>query len=93
MTLHRFAAILSVMPRAPRAFVAGIRYHVMNRGNGRRAVFHKDTDYQAFLKAIGHACIEIPILDSQSPGCQGSRLMRRLEAALLELGCLKVRHR
>jgi putative transposase len=48
------------MPRAPRAFVGGICYHVMNRGNGRRALFHKDGDYQAFLKAIGHACIEIP---------------------------------
>jgi len=41
------------MPRAPRASVGGICYHVMNRGNGRRAVFHKDGDYQAFLKAIG----------------------------------------
>ena len=53
--------MLSVMPRAPRASVGGIWYHVMNRGNGRRAVFHKDADYQAFLKAIGHACIEIPM--------------------------------
>jgi putative transposase len=36
-------------------------YHVINRGNGRREVFLKDGDYQAFLKAIGHACIEIPM--------------------------------
>jgi len=49
------------MPRAPRASVGGICYHVRNRGNGRRAVFHKDADYQSFLKAIGHACIEIPM--------------------------------
>ena len=61
LTFSRFAAILSVMPRAPRASVGGICYHVMNRGNGRRAVFQKDGDYQAFLKAIGHACIEIPM--------------------------------
>ena len=53
--------MLSIMPRAPRASVGGICYHVMNRGNGRRAVFHKHADYQAFLKAIGHAWIEIPM--------------------------------
>src|SRR6516165_2433470 len=57
----RFVPMLSIMPRAPRASVGGICYHVMNRGNSRRAVFHKDGDYQAFLKAIGHACIEIPM--------------------------------
>jgi putative transposase len=36
-------------------------YQVINRGNGRRAVFCKETDYQAFLKALAHACIEIPM--------------------------------
>jgi putative transposase len=49
------------MPRTARASVGGICYHVINRGNGRRDVFHKDGDFQAFLKAIGHACIEIPM--------------------------------
>ena len=49
------------MPRAARASGGGICYHVINRGNGRRQVFHKDGDYQAFLKAIGHACIEVPL--------------------------------
>jgi len=34
---------------------------VINRGNDRRDVFLKDGDYQAFLKAMGHACIEIPM--------------------------------
>ena len=33
----------------------------MNRGNGRRQVFHKDGDYHAFMKAIYHACVEIPV--------------------------------
>jgi putative transposase len=33
----------------------------INRGNGRRGVFLKDGDYLAFLKAIGHACVEIPM--------------------------------
>src|SRR6516164_8156315 len=53
LTFGWFVPMLSIMPRAPRASVGGICYHVMNRGNGRRAVFHKDGDYQAFLKAIG----------------------------------------
>ena len=61
LTFRRFLLTLSVLPRAPRASVGGICYHVMNRGNGRRAVFRNDGDYQAFLKAIGHACIEIPM--------------------------------
>ena len=49
------------MPRAARASVGGMCYHVINRGNDRREVFLKDGDYQAFLKAMGHACIEIPM--------------------------------
>jgi len=49
------------MARAARTSAGGICYHVINRGNGRRAVFRKDGDYQAFLKAIGHACIEVPM--------------------------------
>jgi len=52
------------MPRAARASVGGVCYHVLNRGNGRRRVFYKDGDYQAFLKALAHACVEIamPVL-------------------------------
>ncbi len=49
------------MPRAARASVGGLCYHVINRGNGRRQVFRKDDDYHAFLKAIAHACVEIPM--------------------------------
>jgi putative transposase len=49
------------MPRAARASVGQVCYHVINRGNGRREVFLKDGDYEAFLKALGHACIEIPM--------------------------------
>jgi putative transposase len=41
--------------------VGGICYHVLNRGNGRREVFFKDGDYRAFLKALGHACEEVPM--------------------------------
>ena len=49
------------MLRAARASVGGICYHVINRGHGRQQVFHKHGDYQAFLKALAHACIEIPM--------------------------------
>jgi putative transposase len=52
------------MPRAARAAAADVCYHVINRGNGRRDVFLKDGDFEAFLKALAHACIEIamPVL-------------------------------
>ena len=30
-------------------------YHVLNRGNGRAEVFHKDDDYAAFLKLLRQA--------------------------------------
>jgi putative transposase len=52
------------MPRTARASVGGLCYHVINRGNAGREVFFKDGDYQAFLKAMGHASVEIamPVL-------------------------------
>lgn len=28
-------------------------YHILNRGNDRQRVFHKDGDYRAFLKLLG----------------------------------------
>jgi putative transposase len=43
------------MPRTARASVGGICYHVLNRGNGRAEVFHKDEDYAAFLKLLRQA--------------------------------------
>ena len=49
------------MPRVARASVGGICYHVINRGNARQRVFHEDEDYEAFLKALAHGCIEVPM--------------------------------
>src|SRR5262245_10919646 len=49
------------MPRSARASAGGVCCHVLNRGNGRRVVFHHDGDYQAFLKAIAHACVEVAV--------------------------------
>ena len=49
------------MPRTIRASQGGYCYHVLNRGNGRARVFHKDADYAAFLKAIREGDERTPI--------------------------------
>ena len=36
------------MPRVARSVVDGGVYHILNRGNGRQRVFHRDADYLAF---------------------------------------------
>jgi putative transposase len=41
--------------------VGGFCYHVLNRGNARATVFHKDSDYQAFLDLLGEACNRLPM--------------------------------
>ncbi len=43
------------MPRTARASVGGMCYHVLNRGNARAKVFHKQEDYAAFLKLFPQA--------------------------------------
>ena len=43
------------MGRPPRRQVAGYVYHVLNRGNGGVAVFHKPVDYGAFLDLLVEA--------------------------------------
>jgi putative transposase len=43
------------MPRHARAAPGGYCYHVINRGNARRTVFHKDADYAAFVKLLRQA--------------------------------------
>ena len=49
------------MSRTARASVGGICYHVLNRGNGRSEVFHKDDDYAAFLKLLREASERVPM--------------------------------
>ncbi len=49
------------MPRIARATAGGLCYHVLNRGNGRDRVFHKDEDYQAFIDLIAEANDRIPM--------------------------------
>ena len=36
-------------------------YHVLNRGNGRSEVFHKEDDYAAFLKLLCQASERVPM--------------------------------
>jgi putative transposase len=49
------------MPRARRVFEAGGIYHVVNRGNGRRRIFRKDDDFQAFLKVLAEGLNRYPV--------------------------------
>src|SRR5262249_50801085 len=49
------------MPRTARASVGGVCYHVLNRGNGRAEVFHKEGDYAAFLDLLVEANERLPL--------------------------------
>jgi putative transposase len=49
------------MPRNPRASQGGYCYHVLNRGNGRRTIFHKNGDYAAFIKLLRQAGERTPM--------------------------------
>jgi len=49
------------MPRKPRISAGNVCYHVLNRGNGQRPVFHKDGDYAAFLKLLIQASDRVPM--------------------------------
>ena len=48
------------MPRTARASQGGYCYHVLNRGNARRMVFHKDADFAGFLKLLAEAGDRVP---------------------------------
>ena len=49
------------MPRTARASQGGYCYHVLNRGNARNEVFHKDEDYAAFLQLLIEASQRVPM--------------------------------
>ena len=62
LLLHRLScAKMASMPRTARASVGGICYHVLNRGNARADVFHKDGDFTALLKLIADANERLPM--------------------------------
>ena len=49
------------MPKRKRSIVGGMVYHVLNRGNGRAALFEKDADYEAFGRVLIEACQREPL--------------------------------
>jgi putative transposase len=49
------------MPRTARAAVGGMCYHVLNRGNAQAEVFHKQDDYEAFLRLLPLAVERLPM--------------------------------
>jgi len=48
------------MGRPLRAAPGGYVYHVLNRGNGRCTIFHKDGDYEAFERILAEALEHVP---------------------------------
>lgn len=49
------------MPRTARAIKAGVIYHVLNRGNARMPLFHKDADFDAFEQVLGEGLERYPV--------------------------------
>ncbi len=49
------------MPRIRRGLGDDQLYHVINRGNGRANVFHKEEDYSAFTGILGEAATRYPV--------------------------------
>ena len=49
------------MPRTSRASRGGFVYHVLNRGNGRSAVFHNEEDFAAFAGLMREANDKVPM--------------------------------
>jgi putative transposase len=61
LTIGRRRVSYFPMPRASRTSPGGMCYHVLNRGNLGSEIFLKDGDYEEFVKAMRHACVEIPM--------------------------------
>jgi putative transposase len=49
------------MPRAARNVIDGFFYHVLNRGNDKQTIFHKDKDFEAFLELMKKAKELFPV--------------------------------
>jgi len=49
------------MPRSARASGGGYCYHVINRGNAKAEVFHKDENFGAFVRIMGESRIRVPM--------------------------------
>lgn len=51
----------AVMPRTARSTEGGMIYHVLNRGNGRRWLFRKGGDYEAFERVLAEGMERYPV--------------------------------
>jgi len=40
------------MPRKKRMYIAGLPYHVVQRGNNRSACFYGEADYRLYLELL-----------------------------------------
>ena len=49
------------MPRIPRGLGDGYVFHILNRGNGRQEVFHKQGDYHSFICLMKEAVEEFDL--------------------------------
>jgi putative transposase len=49
------------MPRTARSIEAGLIYHVLNRGNGRMRLFHKEDDYDTFERVLAEGLERHPV--------------------------------
>src|SRR5262245_2962950 len=49
------------MGRTLRIAEGGYVYHVLNRGNARRAFLHKPADFDAFLRVLAEAKQQVPM--------------------------------
>ena len=49
------------MPRIARGLVDGFVYHILNRGNGKQQVFHKNQDYEAFINLMREVKDRYPV--------------------------------
>jgi putative transposase len=52
---------LEAMPRPLRTAPGGFVYHVLNRANGKRRIFHHDRDYLAFERVLAEVQERIPM--------------------------------
>jgi putative transposase len=49
------------MPRPLRTAPGGFVFHVLNRANGKRRIFHTDRDYLAFERVLGEVQQRVPM--------------------------------
>ena len=84
------------MPRPHRRIEAGIIYHVLNRGNGRRDLFAKDADFAAFIKVLREALEPLPgrsavVLPDEQPLAPAAAAAERFGPSQM-MGWLTVTH-